>query len=633
MQLTHGIAALALLGLSSASANAEDDKRPPEIGVLGNGAEPLLPIRYRVDVRDEGPVYQAVAHLTFRNAKLRTIEGVALVPIAPDSIPRGVLVVNGSTQMRGVVRSRDRAVDAYRNLTRGQPGRDPAVVERLDDLWLKATLAPVAADDAVELQVSYLGFSERVGDRREVALPSPRRALRGNGGGASARWIDGGIAKAAPRAENAANAAGVELGFWCFRAPGGEGTFCLELDPSAQLATRLPGVTDLLVVETPESTDESLARSGGNVLASVVDELREGDRVELWSEAHDQGLFGSLAPADADHREAVAAELARNDASGWGWLETRVEAALARAAAIDGPVRLIVVSSQRRIARAQTLAAAIAQAASAHGDDFACFTVALGASAETTALADWARAGFGRAFVLPAATDATEIGKALSAAALRPVLRNAEVTVAGATELVSDGKRHVTYGETLRVVGRYDEATTSLVRLQGRARGVAVDVAQKVELPEEEVAHPWVATIWAGLRAREIRRSLTGPKPDPYLTRLCERYGLLGPETVSLSLEPALSNRMPPLVGGPGDPVAQLDRPVTPAPPTPPSTPPNCPTGDPRDPRKTVPNPINLPNGPNGNPSPLPPAPSAPSLPPVTAPPPSIPPHGPGGHR
>jgi hypothetical protein len=628
MQLAHGIAALALVVLSSAQARAEDDKRPPEVGVLG-GAEPLLPIRYRVDVRDEGPVYQAVAHLTFRNAKLRTVEGVALVPIAPDSIPRGVLVVNGATQMRGVVRSRDRAVDAYRNLTRAHPGRDPAVVERLDDLWLKATLAPVAADDAVELQVSYLGFSERVGDRREVALPTARRALRGNGGGATARWLDGGVAKAAPAA---ASDAGVDLGVWCFRAPGGEGTFCLELDPSTQLATRLPGVTDLLVVETPESTDETLARAGGSLLAAVVDELREGDRVELWSDAHDSGLFGELASADAGRRETLAAELARNDASGWGWLESRVEAALARTAATDGPVRLIVVSSQRRITRAAALADKIAQAACAHGDDFACFTVALGSSAETTALADWARAGCGRAFVLPAAADATEIGRALAAAALRPVLRNAEVTVAGPSELVSDGKRHVTYGETLRVVGRYDEATTSLVRLQGRARGVAVDVAEKVELPEEEVTHPWVATIWAGLRAKEIRRSCTGPDPDPYLTRLCERYGLLGPETVSLSLEPALSNRMPPLIGAPGQPVAQLDRPVTPVPPTSPSTPTGCPPDERRDPRKTVPNPINLPNGPNGNPSPLPPHPTAPSLPPVSAPPPSMPPRAPGGH-
>src|SRR5262245_20327065 len=262
MQLAHGIAVLALLALSSAPASAEDERRPPEVGVLGGGALPLLPIAYRVDLRDEGPVYQAVAHLAFRNARMRTVEGVALVPIAPDSIPRGVLVVNGTTRMRGVVRSRDRAVDAYRILTRGLPGRDPAVVERLDDLWLKATLSPVAADDSVELQVSYLGFSERVGDRREVVLPSPRRALRGNGGGASARWIErGGSPAPNGAAQKPGGAANPPLGIWSFRAPGGEGTFCLELDPSAQLSTPLPRVTDLLVLETPESTDAELARA------------------------------------------------------------------------------------------------------------------------------------------------------------------------------------------------------------------------------------------------------------------------------------------------------------------------------------------------------------------------------------
>src|SRR5262249_6956860 len=194
----------------------------------------------------------------------------------------------------------------------------------------------------------------------------------------------------------------------------------------------------------------------------------------------------------------------------------------------DGPVRLIVVSSQRRISKAPAVRAAIEKAAFEHGDDFACFTVALGPNAEAAALADWSSAGSGRAFVLPAADDATRIGPALAAASLRPLLRRPEVAVAGASELVAEGKSVVSYGETLRIVGRYDEAMTTLVRLQGKVRGAALDLTQKIDLPDEAVAHPWVATIWAGMRAKEIRRTCTGPKPDPYLTRLRERYRLLG---------------------------------------------------------------------------------------------------------
>ena len=624
MQVPQGVAALAVVALLSAQSWAQDEKRPAETGVLG-GAVPLLPLDYRVELRDEGPVYQAVAHLDFRNARMNTIEGVALVPIPADSIPRGVLVVNGTTRMRGVVRSRDRAVDAYRSLTRGQPDRDPDVVELLDERWLKATLAPVAADDSVELQVSYLGFSERVGDRRVVTLPSPRRALRGSGGGAAPRWIEG---VDAPPPQGAAD---VALSTWCFRAPGSEGTFCLELDPSAQLATPLPRVTELFVVETPESTPAEIARAGGELLATLVGDLSERDRVDLWSDAHDQGRFGELAPADADHRAALAASLAKNEARGWGRLEQRVAAALARAESVDGPVRLVVVSAQRRIAHAEEIRAALERAAFAHGDDFACFTVALGPSAEAAALADWARAGRGRPFVLPAAGDVALVAPALSAAARRPVLRNPEITVAGASELVVEGKLQVSFGETVRVVGRYDEATTTLVWRQGTVHGVAIDVATKADLPEEEVNHPWVATTWAGLRARQLRRTCTGKQPDPYLTRLCERYGLLGPETVSLSLEPALSNRMPPLIrdpAKPGDPVAGLDRPVTPAPP------PELPTPtEPRDPRKTLPGgPLDAPNGPLGNPSPIPSHPQAPSLPAPAPSAPAPPVHG-GGHH
>jgi hypothetical protein len=619
----NGVAALATafaaLALLSAQGRGEDEKRPPEVGVLG-GAEPLLPLDYRVDLRDEGPVYQAVAHLSFRNARARTVEGVALVPIAPGSIPRGVLVANGATKMRGVVRSRTRAVDAYRNLTRGLPGRDPAVVEQLDDRWLKATLAPVAADDLVELQVSYLGFSERIGTRRMVDLPSPRRALRGNGNGAAPRWVD----------DNATNALpGAPLTLWSFRAPGSEGTFCIELDPSAQLATPLPRVTELLVVETPESTSPELARAGGLLLSALVNDLRDGDRVELWSDAHEGGSFSELAPADAAHRATLTEQLDKNEARGWGRLEARVEAALARAAKADGPVRLVVVSSQRRIARQEELRAAIDRAAFAHGDDFACFTVAVGSSAEAAGLAGWARAGHGRALALPTPADLAPVAAVVAAAARRPVLHRPEITVAGASELVAEGKLDVSFGETVRVVGRYDLAMTTLVRLQGLVGGIAIDLATKAELPDEDVAHPWVATMWAGLRARELRRTCTGKEPDPYLTRLCERYGLLGTETVSLSLEPALSNRMPPLIGEPGQPVAQLDPPVVPPPPPGPCTP-----DEPRDPRKTLPQgPLDAPNGPFGNPSPLPTHPQAPSLPSPAPSAPSAPPAHGGGHH
>jgi hypothetical protein len=608
---------LALAG--SASASAQDDLQPADVGVLG-AAQPLLPVEYQVEVVGEGPVYQAVAHLQFRNPRLRVVEGVALVPMPAGAIPRGVLVVNGATKMRGVVRSRTRAVDAYRRITRGS-GRDPAIVEQLGDRWLRATLSPVAADDSVELQVRYLGFADRVGGRRLVALPSPRRALRSGGAdGVAPSWLD------------EAGAASAASGAWTFRAPGEEGYFCVELDPSAELSTPLPRPTVLLVVETPESTPPALARAAGAVLSKLAGELGDDAKVELFDDRDDDargGLFNGFVPADAEARAALAERLAANEPRGWGRLEARVERALASAESLGGPVRLVVASSQRRIARREPLLAAIERAAALHGDDFSCFTVAIGSAAETTTLADAARVGRGRAFVLPAAEegDVACVGAALAAAARRPVLRLPQVDVAGSSELVVEERAQVTYGETLRAVGRYDEARTTLARLAGFVRGARVAVVRKVELPDEEVTHPWVATIWAGLRARQLRRDCTGTQPDDYVTRLCERFGLLGPETVSLSLEPALSDRMPPLVGAPGQPVTQLDPPVVPTPPNP-ETPT---TGEPRDPRRTVP--TNTPNGPLGNPSPLPPPPAHPTLPsqPPLGPPPARP--GPGHGR
>jgi hypothetical protein len=55
--------------------------------------------------------------------------------------------------------------------------------------------------------------------------------------------------------------------------------------------------------------------------------------------------------------------------------------------------------------------------------------------------------------------------------------------------------------------------------------------------------------MWAGLRAMELRSQSAGDDALVFLARLSERFGLIGPETVSLGLEPAVEDRLPPLMG------------------------------------------------------------------------------------
>jgi hypothetical protein len=164
------------------------------------------------------------------------------------------------------------------------------------------------------------------------------------------------------------------------------------------------------------------------------------------------------------------------------------------------------------------------------------------------------------------------------------------------------------------------------VRLEGHVLDRDVDAIWPAYLDDENVAHPWVATMWAGLRERELRRA-NDDGNVAYLVRLAERFSLVVPRTVALGLEPALEDRLPPLMGTPSTPVAQLDPPERP---TPPARPETEPTDTPD--RRPPPGGPAGPNGPTLNPPAPAPAP-VPSSPGPAGPAPSIPgPHGGHGH-
>jgi hypothetical protein len=604
----------AVLGAAIAVASAQEAPPvPADAGVLGE-AEPLLLTEYRVDVVREGPAYQATAELVLRNPRATPVEGVALVPVPDPSIARGFLVANGDVRMKGVVRSRDRAVDVYRGITRARPsgGRDPAVLERLGPSWMRATIAPIAASGQVRLSIGYLGFTEKLGDRRSVELPSERTAFRGTFAGSSRRLLPGELTTG-------------PLTTWCFRAPGADGSFCLELDPSELLARPLERATYLLVLETPESTSDEFAEAGGATLAELVAGLGPDDSVELWSNGAETGFLGGPTAADATTRERLDGALRHVDPGGWGHLDQRVNAALRLAAAIPGDVRVVVASAQRRVGRLAELQEEVARASAKLGARFGLFTCALGTRADSAALAALARAGRGRAFSVLAAEETALVAPPLAAAARRPVLFLPRASVSGATELLVEAKRHVTFGETLRVSGRYAEGMRALVRLEGHVGDGFVDAMWETTLDDENVAHPWVATMWAGLRATELGAQAPGEEALAYLVRLAERFSLIGPTTVSLGLEPALEDRLPPLMGTPTTPVAKLDPPERPTPPSRPEVPDQ--DRERRPPPLAPVGPVG-PNGPTGTPLSRPPPsapPASPNIPGPSGPPATVP--------
>jgi hypothetical protein len=546
------VTVVSLLSLALASAGSAQEIHPlPDFdeGALGT-AQPLVVRDSEWSVESQGPVYQATLDVEFRNPRTNVVEAVCYLPCPDRAAGRGFLVDNGGQIMRGEVRSYDRAIRTYRRITREPRPRDPAILERINDDWLRVTVAPVAPHALVRVSVSFVGLADRYTDVQGIHLPAMR--ARGPRGAALPMSLVANVSGEPGRLEvfvpdhrireQTATASGQSLraqsqnasrgwsSLW-FRETGAAtavrtysyqteeegGFFLCDVDLGDLLSERLPSARYLAVLEKPH-----VKASDWRQVEDLVDHL--------------QRQLGS-----ADHLEILHQDR----------LDPSAIAAAARNLSSDPPVPLrILVFTSSRGERSADKWLDHWQELGNHSS-----TAALVVTVGPHSLLDstWdviTREIGGRVYRAPTAAHLAGMAQTVVEAVQRPVLRHPQIQLRGGDQLVTDSRQTLTYGDRLTLKGRYSNPGTALIRLRGYSEFGTYDEMFATSLEDNSQDYPWVATLWCADRVRELSRAgLTDGPHLNYLTRLAERYGILCEQTVAIALESELEFEMPMLVG------------------------------------------------------------------------------------
>ena len=95
-------------------------------------------------------------------------------------------------------------------------------------------------------------------------------------------------------------------------------------------------------------------------------------------------------------------------------------------------------------------------------------------------------------------------------------------------------------GKPLIVLGRYDQAATSTVRLKGNVLGSPVEMELDLELPAIEPAHDSISSVWARQRIRQIWNRNVGKETKESraeITELGLRHQLVTAYTSFIAVE------------------------------------------------------------------------------------------------
>lgn len=578
----------------------------PSEGVLG----PALALQVRSaewTLSTDGPAFQATLEVHYRNPTSDTIEGVALLPAPVGALERGFVVDNAGLRLEGQVRSRDRALGAYGRITRPvrPTGRDPAVLERMADDLLRATIAPIPPRALVRIQVSYVGTARLLHEHRVLELPLPRThgiegrqvpteisgivsasealpllhapgqtildlTLQDGGFRFRTRTLQSsrGVATLYYPADPLAHA----LQVFTHGDASEDGYFLAEIDASSMLREPLAGANYLIAVDDLAGISPTERGAIMGLLRTLVSELGPRDRLDVWRTDCTRSVFGESRPVDAQSLSALEAHLSATPRAPVKPLGHLLAHFLAQPRDSSVPTRLVLATSAAEIDDSTKIFEALRRASGPGRRELSTFVIAMGERVQRQALGRLAEVGSGRVFHARSPAQLDALSDAFLLAVRRPVLRHPQAALLAATDTLLGVPTVLTFGETLTVSGRHAPGDPILVRLQGLTEQGPLDEILAAPLPESCTQHPWVATWWANQRMEQIRaNSLRGESSESqtyYLTRLGERFGILSPETVSLALEPAMEAMMPVLVG----PLSRgaLSSPVAAAPPLPP---------------------------------------------------------------
>ncbi len=316
----------------------------------------------------------------------------------------------------------------------------------------------------------------------------------------------------------------------------GDGTFMALLSTPASPPDDTVSPRDIaLVIDTSGSMEGEKMQQARDALVSVLGQLQPQDSFSVV--AFDGAItpFADTAVAATDanvsQAQAFVEELA---ADGGTNIYDALKAAFASFASGTGHARYVVFLTDGQATNGETDTDAILAMAASHNEVGArLFTFGIGHDVNTVLLDKLAMASGGDAlYVQPGqAVDAAVeqfFGQIADPVLTNPVLDVAEI---GGVQLFPAAPGDLFAGQTVAILGRYEQPGAARIRISGEVAGRAVDYTWDVVLPEHAVTEGYVPRVWAKRRVGALLQEIKLGNSDPALVEevrtLAHRYGVI----------------------------------------------------------------------------------------------------------
>ncbi|NOZ57519.1 MAG: VWA domain-containing protein [Calditrichaeota bacterium] len=552
-----------------------------------------------VKIQVEENVARVTATHVFRNEDTQPVEGVFYMPL-----PRGATVtdltsrINGRT-LEGELLGRAEAERIYEEIVRRD--LDPALLQLLDNRLLKLSIYPLQPGKEARVTVRYQ--MELPVERNTVELRYPLRTDIARGRSRRGPFPVFGRAPGYPAKEHKADSAAVgearievslksehaigniyspthELDverpdertarisadvsggdgqfvlYWTLargpmavsvlaqRKEGEDGTFLLSVAPVLRPGGRRIPLDVAFVLDVSGSMDGTKIEQAKKALLTCLDSLSSEDRFAIVTFS-DQVTAYSDSWLPASQRERARAFVADQTAEGG----TDLHAALQKVLQLPenrGRFQLILLLTDGRPTAGETRLAPIVRLVEDSLGAARVFAFGIGSDVDAILLDKIAERGRGFTLYI----SEREIANAVESFFMRvrnPVLSDLKLDLGdrrGIYDVYPPKLPDLFYGTEMRVAGRYKLPGHRTVTLRGKLRGKEVVYRFDLDLPERDVAHPFVPRLWAarkiGYLLDQIRMNGESKELVDEVKRLSEKFGLLTPYTSYLTRDRAL---------------------------------------------------------------------------------------------
>ncbi len=544
------------------------------------GGDPLEIVSHVVDATIDDQIARTRVTQVFRNPSNRTLEATYLFTLPADAAASEFAMWTGGQRRRAVFANRDEARRIYEGVVATR--RDPGLVEQIGPRTFRMRVFPIlpGSDQKVELVYDQSLEIENGTCRYEYPLrtdqaPASRvkRDFTLNVHVRSALPIESVYSPTHEVTTSRRGPGEVVVGFeqqgaaldkdlllyykpkfdtLGFRVvaekrPSTDGAFLTLVTPGMMNARTTYPKDILLLVDTSGSMKGEKIELAREAMRFFVNSLGVGDRFNILTFSNDVRAFRpGFVGLDRETRTEALAFVDSIHAGGGTAIDDALARALSDIAASGDdarPKRVLFVTDGEPTVGERDAKTIIRNAMQRNRADARIFSFGIETNIDAALLNQLAAKTGGSADLVAPGDDLEVRVSEFVARYSRPVLTDIRVTVdgVGAYDIYPKKAADLFEGGQVRVVGRYHQPGTALIRVAGNYLGKPIEFVEEFELPKATQGSAPIARLWArekiAFLTDEIWWRGEAKELESEIERLSCEHSILTPYTAMLLLE------------------------------------------------------------------------------------------------